>query len=609
MALLMHTSEIEKARPDNEEKASRPSESAETQWLCWLHEMLPNVARLMLFRVKPNQSTELCAFNPAGTVASEQINNAVLSCVHRQRAIYLNDIANNQQHLLTIPFRIEQSVHSYVLVMLTAGLEPVQQNTAVQLVQWAATQLREPSTNTASGASRHLSPDAQLSHALVGAQQRHGSYTSVAFALVNTLVNLCGCARVSLGCYDGHKLRLVAMSGQSKLDDRRTIARQLCALMLDTLDSRQAIYPDADNNLVPSMQAYHKSQGEHALFSFVIPGSRVDQFVLVLERDKSNPFLPAQVEAIKQSVQGSASFLELSRSEGIPLRKKIQSSVRSSITQWRWVKNWSKRRWVAAVLCTAFLLSLVVPVKHRVSADAFIEASDRQVLVAAQDGFILSAHARAGEEVAKGALLAKIDGKDLQLGLEKWHSEKSKNQQEYAQALAIHDRSELSRLRSDAKRIDAEIALYEQQLRRSEVRAPFDGVLLDGDWTQSLGAPVKAGDVLFEIASAEEYRLILKVDEHDIGYIKPEQMAELRMAALPTSVWQAELGDVMPVAISEKGSSAFRVPANIAGVADALRPGMEGVGKVNIGDRAMFWVFTHKLVDKLRYLAWKAGFL
>ena len=204
----------------------------------------------------------------------------------------------------------------------------------------------------------------------------------------------------------------------------------------------------------------------------------------------------------------------------------------------RYVHDWSNKRWIATIAFGALLLSFVVPVNHRVSADAFIEASDRQVLVSAQDGFILSAHARAGEEVEEGALLAKIDGQDLQLSLEKWHSEKDKNEQEYAQALAAHDRSELSRLRADSDRIDAEIALLDQQLVRSEVRAPFAGVLLEGDWTQSLGAPVKTGDVLFEIASAEQYRLVLEVDEHDIGYIQSDQVAELRMASLPTSVWQ-----------------------------------------------------------------------
>ncbi len=614
----MQTPQLEKERPISEPEASVLTGSVDTLWLSWLHEMLPDVSQLQLYRVKPNQAVEQCAQTPpvkqlSESQAIESVDNAVLRSVHHKQAIYVNDATDKQLSVLTIPFECANQ-QPYVLVMLSTGLTSVQQNTAVRLTQWAAVQLREsssavPADARQSDAVQQALPEAQLAQALVGAQQRHGTFTAMAFTLVNSMANLCGCVRVSLGCHDGRRLRLIAMSGQPKVDDRRKIARQLCALMLDTMESERVIYPNGSGVATPSQQAYYKSQGEHPLLSFTMPGSNADKFVLVLERAKDNPFIAAQADAIEQSVSGSASLLELSRAHEQPLRQKLILSLRHHIAQMKYINSWSKRRWLGVVLFSCLIGSFIIPVTHRVSADAFIEASDRQVLVAAQNGFILSAHARAGEEVRKGDLLAKIDGQDLQLALEKWRSEEIKNQQEYAQALAIHDRNELSRLRADAKRVEAEIALIEQQLRRSEVRAPFDGVLLDGDWTQSLGAPVAAGDVLFEIASAEQYRLVLKVDEHDIGYIEPQQIAQLRMAALPTTVWQAELGDVLPVAVSVKGSSAFRVPANIEGDANALRPGMEGVGKVIIGQRSLFWVYTHKMVNKLRYVAWKVGLL
>jgi len=452
-------------------------------------------------------------------------------------------------------------------------------------------------------------PDAQLANAMVQSLERHGTFQAQAFTLVNKLASLCGCVRVSLGHYDSDKLRLVAMSGQSKIDDRRKIARQLCVLMQETLEYRRGIYPSDDEQIKPAFQSYYKSQGEHPLLSFVMPGSSTNQFVLVLERDSGSGFVPAQADAIEQSVQNISALLSICAEQQLPMRQKLRRQVRNKVASLSELSGWSARRMMAGAACAALLLSMIIPVTHRISADAYIEASDRQVLVAAQDGFILSAHARAGEIVQQGDLLATLDGQDLQLVAEKWRSEQAKNQQEYAQALAIHDRSELSRLRADAQRIDAEIALIEQQLSRSEVRAPFDGVLLHGDWTQSLGAPVTTGDVLFEIASAEQYRLILQIDEHDISYIKPDQLAQLRMASLPTSVWEAELGDILPVAISEKGQSSFRVPATITGDATALRPGMEGVGKVSIGNRSMFWVYSHTLFDRIRYFAWKIGLI
>lgn len=618
----MQTSELNNIHQSAEPKPARPAIDAQAEWLDWMHNIFPDAQALFLYRVNPTQTVSCSAASPKNNKPSEPITNAVLSSVHRQQPLYAGLEAKSK--VLAVPLQVDSTSVNFVLVIVTAALSQVQQNTAVKLTQWAATRLQtsvaSPTASTASASSTPTSgsatksnntpgPESKLAAAMLRSLDRHSSLNALAFTLVNKIASLCGCVRVSLGHYDGDKLRLIAMSGQSRIDDRRKIARQLCALMQETLECRRGIYPNADDALKPAFQSYFKSQGEHPLLSFVMPSTCIDEFVIVLEREAGVAFSLAQADAIEKSVQNIAALLSVSCEQQLPVGTKIRRKVRQKLAAISQLSEWSVRQMVAGAACIALLLSLIIPVTHRVSADAFIEASDRQVLVSAQDGFILSAHARAGQIVEEGDLLATLDGKDLNLAAEKWRSEKAKNQQEYAQALAIHDRSELSRLRADVQRIDAEIALIEQQLTRSEIRAPFKGVLLRGDWSQSLGAPVATGDVLFEIASAEKYRLVLEVDEHDIGYIKPDQFAQLRMASLPTSVWEAELGDVLPVAVSEKGKSAFRVPATITGDAAALRPGMEGIGKVSVGQRSVFWVYSHSLFDRIRYFAWKIGLI
>ena len=602
----MQTIQLDKHHDSAQSDTVRPAQRLQAEWVAWLHDIFPDAKALLLFQVNPNQTISCCATSPANELPSESVTNAVLSSLHRQSALYVAlDAASD---ILAVPLLDAASSAKFVLVVKSKVLSEVQQNTAVTLIQWAANRLYRES-GSAHIAQSASGPESQLANAMLQSLDRHGSLNALAFTLVNKLAALTGCVRVSLGHFDADKLHLLAMSGQSRIDDRRKIARQLCALMQETIECRRGMYPSQDADVKPAFQSYFKSQGEHPLLSFVMPGSHADQFVLVLERRIGDAFLPAQADAIEQSVQNIAALLAAACEQRLPLRKRLRRALKQKLALLSEISQWSVRQIVAAAACAAVLLSMIIPVTHRVSADAFIEASDRQVLVSAQDGFILSSHARAGEIVEEGDLLATLDGKDLRLAADKWRSEKAKNQQEYAQALAIHDRSELSRLRADLQRIDAEIALIEQQLSRAEIRAPFKGVLLHGDWTQSLGAPVATGDVLFEIASAEQYRLVLEVDEHDIGYIEPEQFAQLRMASLPTSVWEAELGDVMPVAVSEKGRSAFRVPATISGDAAALRPGMEGVGKVSVGRRSMFWVYSHGLFDRIRYLAWKVGLI
>ena len=55
----------------------------------------------------------------------------------------------------------------------------------------------------------------------------------------------------------------------------------------------------------------------------------------------------------------------------------------------------------------------------------------------------------------------------------------------------------------------AQVQLLDEQLRRPRFSAPFDGVIVKGDLSQSLGAGVRKGDVLFEITPLTVYRVIV----------------------------------------------------------------------------------------------------
>jgi hypothetical protein len=62
---------------------------------------------------------------------------------------------------------------------------------------------------------------------------------------------------------------------------------------------------------------------------------------------------------------------------------------------------------------------------------------------------------------------------------------------------------------------------------------------------------------------------------------------------------------ITPVSTTQEGRNFFRVEAHLEGLAERVRPGMEGVGKIVVGDRKLIWIWTHGMVDWLRLLAWK----
>ena len=62
---------------------------------------------------------------------------------------------------------------------------------------------------------------------------------------------------------------------------------------------------------------------------------------------------------------------------------------------------------------------------------------------------------------------------------------------------------------------------------------------------------------------------------------------------------------ITPVASQADGRNFFRVEAHLQTSINRLRPGMEGVGKITVGENKLLWIWTHGLTDWLRTWAWK----
>jgi multidrug efflux pump subunit AcrA (membrane-fusion protein) len=231
----------------------------------------------------------------------------------------------------------------------------------------------------------------------------------------------------------------------------------------------------------------------------------------------------------------------------------------------------------------------------------------QQAVVAPFAGYLASANARAGDLVDQGQVLAVLDDRDLLLEQEKLLSERDKHTKEYQQALAIRDRAQVSIMSARIDQVKAQLELVEQQLQRTKLRAPFAGVLVSGDLSRALGAPIERGQLLFEIVPNEGYHVTLEVDEHDVAELAQGQEASLRLAGMPDESIPIRISRIFPVASAEDGGNHFRVEGELEETPQGLRPGMQGVAKVVIGRASLLTVWTSSLVDRLRFWAWSLG--
>jgi multidrug resistance efflux pump len=202
-------------------------------------------------------------------------------------------------------------------------------------------------------------------------------------------------------------------------------------------------------------------------------------------------------------------------------------------------------------------------------------------------------------------VLCSLVDQDLKLDQMRWRAERDLAQQKLRQASAAQDRAAMVMAMAQSDQAQAQLSLVDEKIARASIVAPFDGLVVTGDLSQSLGSPVEQGKVLFEIAPLDAYRVILNVDERDIGDLVEGQAGELALAGLPRGVLPFKVKTITPISTAQDGRNYFRIEAQLSDAGTSLRPGMEGIGKVKVGERRLIWIWTHSLVDWLRLTLWK----
>ena len=113
--------------------------------------------------------------------------------------------------------------------------------------------------------------------------------------------------------------------------------------------------------------------------------------------------------------------------------------------------------------------------------------------------------------------------------------------------------------------------------------------------------------MLFELAPLDGYRIVLEVDERDISHVEVGQTGALALTSSPGEPLTLTVRRIIPIAIAENGQTFFRVEADLDSPREGLRPGMEGIAKLDAGQRQRLRVWARPIVDAVRLWFWRWG--
>jgi multidrug efflux pump subunit AcrA (membrane-fusion protein) len=265
--------------------------------------------------------------------------------------------------------------------------------------------------------------------------------------------------------------------------------------------------------------------------------------------------------------------------------------------------------WKAGALGVAAGLAglLLWPVPDRVNANLVIEGRTRQLLTAPFDGFVAQALVRPGHVVSVGQPMARLDDRDLKLEQSRYRSEAAQAATRLRAAMAERDAAAVAVSSAELQQAQAQLALAEARLARATLVAPLAGQVVSGDWVQKIGAPVETGKEMFEIASNDGYRVVLHVPDKDINRVRLGQHGSLRLTGQPHVSHDFVISNLTATASVEAGVNGFRVEARWDGPVPQLSPGMQGVGKIAVGESNLLTIWLRPAWDGLRLKLWAWG--
>ena len=433
-------------------------------------------------------------------------------------------------------------------------------------------------------------------------------YRHAASTFVTEFAARLHCDRVSLGFCRGRHVRVEALSHSAHFKQESNLLRDIGAAMDEAIDQAAAIvYPALA--AAPQMTVARAAQALNerhaptgvACIPFNVRGKWAG--AVTLERTAGEPFNRADIELCQATVALVGPVLDAARLNDRPLPAQVFDSMRAVLEKFFGAGHLAWKLIGVLVLGVVFALSVTTG-GYRVTADAATEGSIQTAIVAPFGSYVAEAPVRAGDIVEAGQTIALLDDRDLQLERIKWGSQRDQIARQLREAKAQRELAQVRILDAQAGQTRAQLELVTEQLKRTRIVAPYAGLVISGDLSQSLGAPVERGDVLFEIAPLTSYRLVLQVDDRDISQVAVDQTGTLTRSALPEPPLPFVVRRITPVATAEEGRNFFRVEADLTADTTRVRPGMNGVAKIDIAERRLIWIWTHRLFEWLRLWSW-----
>ena len=444
--------------------------------------------------------------------------------------------------------------------------------------------------------------------------------------------DLIGCERCSVLLLEGDRWRVMSISGQEVVEKKSAMVKAMSAFVgahaatelvllskKELLARAEAANGANGNELVPAVRRTDEIDLAYFDLSHVVSGAVAP----MLDDDKQLVgayFAESTTEGFFDSAPGTkelASTTRLTEWLATHTGKSLRAAedyhslpflgVTKQLRDTRRLLTGQKRRRTLLKLgafLTVLAVVLLYPKMDRIEGDCALTPMNRTAVVPEIPGRIDRVLVREGDHVKAGDTIAQLDTRKLETELEATVQEQRRFNAEAERAQSLNDEAAANVARLQARVAEESQKKIIADIAAATLKTRLDGVVVTKDLELHVGEPIQAGTPFAEVAGFDAWEAQIDLNEKKIGLVE-RQLAKgpvdvnFVLYSQSSHTFHAKLArheQISSQALARDKENVFIVTLKNIEVPDelrsALRPGLTGRGKIELGRRPLIAIWT-----------------
>lgn len=426
-------------------------------------------------------------------------------------------------------------------------------------------------------------------------------------ALVGESQNRIRSDRVVVALLVSGKLTVKAISQQAIVDPSSSESILLTNAMQEAIDQDKVLIFRCPSSTT-EIQRKHETlaAGNKSLQVCSVPMFYQQELIgaLLFQLDSPQSWSSLTITMMRQIADLAAPLIYLRQQAEQNMLQRLRSTSKRALEAGGSTRH-LLRKLLLTCLTVLVVLSSFIPYPQRVIAHAEVAPKEVHVISAPRRGQIELVNVQPGDTVTTGTVLLKLDSRELELERAELQNEVSAKRTELRSAMASHEKKTIAVARAKLEQSLSKLALAEQHLAQSELKAPVDGIVVLGEYEGKTGAPIDKGVSMFEVAPPDDFKLYLMVNQRFIHHIQSGQSAALVLKSDPARQHKVFIENISPVAVSYQGENVFRLAATFTDTPEDLKPGQTGAAKITVAKSTVLRELTRDFVSWIRITLWR----